>query len=242
MKLCIAQTTAAPGDVAINIANHCRWIERAIEHHADLIIFPELSLTGYEPTLAKTLATQPDDTRFNDLQALSNRGTITIGVGMPIQAATGITISMIVFQPETPVENYAKQLLHVDENPYFVRGFGQLFLNVANMTVAPAICYEALQPWHTNTAKRGHADVYAASVAKSASGVAKAARLYPEIAKASSMIVAMANSTGHCDNFTSAGQSAIWNREGVLKGQLGKTDEGLLIYDTVTDAPAKPVA
>ena len=57
MKLCIAQTTAAPGDVAINIANHCRWIERAIEHHADLIIFPELSLTGYEPTLAKTLAT-----------------------------------------------------------------------------------------------------------------------------------------------------------------------------------------
>ncbi len=242
MKLCIAQTTAVAGDVAANIANHCRWIERAIAHRADLIFFPELSITGYEPTLAKTLATQPDDARFKALQVLSNRGTITIGVGMPIQAATGITISMIVFQPETPVENYAKQLLHVDENPYFVRGFGQLFLSVANTTVAPAICYESLQPWHANTAQRGRADVYAASVAKSAGGVAKAARLYPEIAKASSMIVAMANSTGHCDNFNSAGQSAIWNREGVLKGQLGKTGEGLLIYDTVTDAPAEPVA
>ena len=56
MKICIAQTKAVRGNVQENILNHIDKIERAIAHRADLIIFPELSITGYEPELAKSLA------------------------------------------------------------------------------------------------------------------------------------------------------------------------------------------
>jgi len=54
------------GDIQSNIKNHKILIDLAVYNGADTIIFPELSLTGYEPELAKKLATTPDDSRFDD--------------------------------------------------------------------------------------------------------------------------------------------------------------------------------
>ena len=53
MKICVAQTRPLKGDIKGNIENHKKLIASAVSHQADLIIFPELSLTGYEPGLGK---------------------------------------------------------------------------------------------------------------------------------------------------------------------------------------------
>jgi len=58
MKICIAQTTSEKGNVQRNFENHLQFVERAIKLNADLIIFPELSITSYEPDLANELATE----------------------------------------------------------------------------------------------------------------------------------------------------------------------------------------
>jgi hypothetical protein len=57
-----------------------------------------------------------------------------------------------------------------------------------------------LQPNHSEKAFQLGADIYIASVAKSQSGVDKAMRHYPEVAKKYAMPVLMANSVGsvHC--------------------------------------------
>src|SRR5690349_7646591 len=120
MKLSVAQTSSVKGDVSANITRHKKFINTAIAHQADIVIFPELSLTGYEPTLAKALATDKDDPRFNEFQLLSNEGEITIGVGMPLKYRDGISISMMLFQPNQPRQVYAKQYLHPDENQFFI--------------------------------------------------------------------------------------------------------------------------
>jgi len=57
MKICVAQTRPVKGDIQSNIENHKKFIDLAVSGGADTIIFPELSLTGYEPELAKELAT-----------------------------------------------------------------------------------------------------------------------------------------------------------------------------------------
>jgi len=57
MKICIAQTTPIKGDIEKNIENHKKLIALSIQENADIIVFPELSLTGYEPKLVKELAT-----------------------------------------------------------------------------------------------------------------------------------------------------------------------------------------
>ncbi len=69
-------------------------------------------------------------------------------------------------------------------------------------------------------------------VAKNENGIAKANKHYPIIAKKYSMPVLMANAIGSSDKFIAAGQSAIWNENGIKINQLSKENEGLLIYDT----------
>lgn len=58
MKICVAQTRPVKGNIEQNIISHKELLSIAIEHNAAMIIFPELSITGYEPNLAAGLATQ----------------------------------------------------------------------------------------------------------------------------------------------------------------------------------------
>ena len=235
MKICLAQIKPYTGDIKKNIEKHLRFIEKAVSYHSNLIFFPELSLTGYEPTLASKLATGKDDGRFECFREICDQSKITIGVGMPFRNKSDIFISTLIFQPGKKLEIYSKQLLHEDELPYFKNGNSQVILEIESIRLAPAICYESLQPEHSQNASDAGAEIYLASVAKSRSGVDKACTHYQNISKKYSMAVLMSNSIGYCDNFESAGKSAIWNKKGELLKQLSGTDEGILIYDTLTE-------
>lgn len=232
MKICIAQTQALKGNVRQNIQNHLQLIERAVELKSDLIIFPELSITGYEPELAKELATSIEHEMFYPFQELSDTNHITIGIGMPINTLEEITISMIIFQPKKERTVYAKQMLHSDENPYFVCGTKQVDLNIKDKKIALGICYETLQREHFLNAIQNEADLYIASVAKSKTGIEKAFLHFPKMATEFNTPVLLSNSVGLCDNFLSIGQSAVWNKKGDLIEQLDHENQGLLIYDT----------
>ena len=233
MRICAAQLEPIVGDLERNVSQHMHLIDLAVSHRADLIFFPELSLTGYEPALAKDLATDTGDRRLDVFQTLTDAKNIIIGVGLPTHSAAGIRISMILFQPDKQRLTYSKQLLHADELPFFVPGQEQLMLSTHGRTLAPAICYESLQSSHAETAASAGADIYLASVAKPARNVEKAYPHYSSIAKRHSMTVLMANSVGPCDNFMSVGQSALWNSRGELVAKLDR-ESGIIMIDTAT--------
>ena len=97
MKVCIAQTRPVKGNVSANITAHKKLIALAVTNGAEAIFFPELSITGYEPKLAKDLAVHKDDERLDEFQHLSDNNGITIGIGVPTISENGIQISMICF-------------------------------------------------------------------------------------------------------------------------------------------------
>ncbi len=235
MKICIAQTKAIKGNVSANIETHIKLIELALTANSEAIFFPELSLTGYEPELAKKLATNQHDNRLDIFQQISDHKNIIIGLGLPTATEAQVRISMIIFEPNKPRQTYSKQQLHSDEFPYFENGVGQVIIKANNTNIAPAICYESLQPTHSENAFKLGADVYLASVAKPANGVEKAFDHYPKVAKQYGMPVLMANCIGFCDNFLSVGKSTVWTKEGKLIGQLDDKTEGILIFDTETE-------
>ncbi|KAF0129452.1 MAG: putative amidohydrolase [Bacteroidetes bacterium] len=239
MKICIAQTEPIKGNVSANIEAHKRFIELALTLHAEAIFFPELSLTGYEPELAKKLATNQNDERLDIFQETSDNNNIIIGLGLPTASESHIRISMIIFEPNQPRQTYSKQQLHSDEFPYFEQGVGQVIIKANDTHIAPAICYESLQPAHAENAFKLGADVYLASVAKPENGVEKAFKHYPAVAKQYAMPVLMSNCVGFCDNFLSVGKSAVWTKEGELVGQLDDKTEGILIFDTETEEIVK---
>lgn len=239
MKICVAQTKPFKGNISANIEAHLRFIELALSLNSEAIFFSELSLTGYEPELAKNLATDQNDIRLDTFQESCDKNNIIIGLGLPTATESKIRISMIIFEPNKPRQTYSKQQLHSDEFPYFENGFGQVIINTKNKNIAPAICYESLQPTHSENAFKLGADVYLASVAKPENGIEKAFEHYPAIAKHYSMPVLMANCVGLCDNFLSVGKSAVWTKEGELVGQLDDKTEGILIFDTETEGIVK---
>ncbi|MDX2283814.1 MAG: carbon-nitrogen hydrolase family protein [Bacteroidia bacterium] len=235
MRLCAAQFRPSPGAIAANTSIHLRLMHLALACRADAVWFPELSLTGYEPALAQTLALEPEDPRLAVFQAFSDRHGLTAGIGAPVRAEDGIRIGMLLFRPGLPRLLYCKQMLHADELPWFTPGSAQLILELGGLRIAPAICYESLQPAHSEQAHALGAACYAASVAKSQQGVDRACRWYPELAARFAMPVLMANCTGPCDTFESAGGSAAWNAQGRRLASLDSRRDGLVVYDTETD-------
>jgi predicted amidohydrolase len=237
MKIAVAQTKSIKGAVEKNIDYHEQFIKLAVANKVDLIVFPELSLTGYEPELAQELASHQDDKQFDTFQDISDKQNIIICVGMPTHNynQTGILISLIIFQPREKRLTYSKQQLHSDEFPYFTQGDYQVILPVDNHKVAFGICYESLQPEHSENAHKAGADIYIASVAKSANGITKAFKHYPTIAEKLSIPVLMSNCLGFCHDFMSVGNSAVWNNKGLQLSKLSDTDEGIIVFDTITD-------
>ncbi len=234
MKICVAQTRPIKGDIQSNIDNHKKLIDLAVSNGADTVIFPELSITGYEPELAKELATNQDDSRYNDFQKIADTKQITVGVGVPTKNNTGICISMVLFQPHQARQTYSKKYLHSDEEDFFVSGQSSIG-SIGNKTnIALAICYEISVPEHSENAFNSGAEIYIASVAKSVVGVEKAVKSLSDIANKYSMTVLMSNCIGHCDNFECGGKTSVWNDKGLLVGQLNDTNEGILIIDTDT--------
>jgi predicted amidohydrolase len=234
MKICVAQTQPFKGDIQRNIENHKKILAIAISYKADIIIFPELSVTGYEPNLAKELALHPDDHRLNVFQEISDAHTITIGVGVPTINNLGICITLILFQPHQLKQLYSKKYLHPDEEEFFCSGQNFTSLLINNTKPALAICYEIFVPEHLENVSVSGAEIYIASVAKSLGGIDKALQRLSDIARQCSMTVVMSNFIGESDGLKNAGKSSIWDSKGFMIGQLDDTHEGFLILDTLT--------
>jgi predicted amidohydrolase len=234
MKLCVAQIKSVKGDIANNISHHIRLADIAVKNEVDVIIFPELSLTGYEQEIAGESATTQDDERFDVLQKISDEHNIVIGVGMPTKTTAGNCISMILFQQNRSRQIYSKQYIHADEEAFFIGGQNASVVIDQYPNIALAICYELFVPEHSSNAFNTAAKIYIASTAKSAKGVEKAHAALPGIAGKYGMLTLFSNGVGACTEFTYAGGTAIWDEKGVLLGRLDDNSEGLLMIDTVT--------
>jgi predicted amidohydrolase len=79
-KIALAQTDATLGDVAANLGRHLEWIARAREAGADLLVFPELSLTGYLlQDLVSEVALDSDDPVFDQIADAAGDMAVVVG-------------------------------------------------------------------------------------------------------------------------------------------------------------------
>lgn len=238
MKFCLAQTAPIIGNVDANIKEHLAYIEAAAHDGASLVVFSELSLTGYEPRLAPSLAVDIGDDIFLALQAKADYSNITVAAGMPIRSKAGIHISMVILTPHAGRQVYHKRILHRDEIPYFSPGEGSPFIMVSDYKVALGICYETLQARHFEEAAVHQADLFVASVAKPDRSLDKGYIHWPAMAVKYALPIAMVNSVGPCDDFVSNGKSAIWDSNGILAAQLETSSPGSLVYNIDLLKPA----
>lgn len=170
-KLAMAQIGSEKGDVSANIASHLIAINAASRLGIRYLAFPELSLTGYEPELAKSLAFQLYDTRLEPLVKAAIKNKVTLCVGVPFRTdSLPFIASIIIHHADGQQEYNTKNHLHEGEEIFFEKGFGQKIINIEGIKIAHAICADTNYRNHMLESSNLGAEVYVAGVFISESG------------------------------------------------------------------------
>lgn len=148
VRLALAQVDCALGDVAENVRRAGELIGRARDAGADLVVFPELSLTGYAlGSLETDVALAADDPLIHSLADLS--GDIDIAVGF-VEAGTVRTYNSMAYlhagrvahvQRKTFLPTYGR----FDERKHFSPGQTVAAFDARVGRAALIICNDAWQ-------------------------------------------------------------------------------------------------
>ncbi|MEN0107584.1 MAG: carbon-nitrogen hydrolase family protein [Pseudomonas sp.] len=214
--LAAAQCAVQPGDLAGNLALHLALMQRAREQGVDFLLFPELSLTGYEPTLAHDLAQTADTSLLAPLRALAKDAGMTTVVGLPMRPADHgkPQIAAYVLHGDGSLSIYTKQYLHPGEEQFFAPGTGGELLSIAGLPVALSVCADFTHAEHLAAAAAQGAQVYATGVLIGEAGYGRDSALLQGHAQHHGMAILMANHGGPTGGWQAAGQSAFWDNHG----------------------------
>jgi len=232
MILAAAQTKPKRGDIEANLLDHYRLINLAIQNGAQLITFPEMSITGYEREYAQKLAFKEDDSRLDHLKKMARENNIIIVAGAPIQIESELFIGEFIISPDNSVSLYTKQFLHEGEDEFFQSSFDHNpMILIENQKISFAICADIDNPLHPENASKKATDIYIASIFFTPNGIPSAYRDLQSYAQKHQMNVLMSNFSGESWGSPSAGQSAFWNNKGELVAQMNDSDSGLLLVE-----------
>lgn len=233
MILAAAQTKPVKNNTEKNIQDHFRLIDIAFQRGVELIVFPEMSLTGYEREVANELAFSEEDVRLNGFKEKAVLYKMTIIIGAPILIRSQLYIGSFIFLPDNTVSIYTKQFLHEGEEHFFVPNSKyNPIIELNNEVISFAICSDINNSIHPQNANKNKATLYIASIFYTPNGIAEAYQQLSSYAGKYSMKVLMSNYGGSSYHYESAGQSAYWNNKGELIRKLENETEEILIVDT----------
>src|SRR5438477_1218537 len=110
-SIAVAQTCPVRGDVQANLDEHIRLARLAASEVAEVVVFPELSLTGYELALAKDVAFSEGDPCLSSLLDLAASNGTTLVVGAPVRLGSVLHIGAFILYPDRTTGLYTKHHL-----------------------------------------------------------------------------------------------------------------------------------
>jgi predicted amidohydrolase len=229
--LAAAQCAVKAGDIQANLALHLEFMRQAQAHDVRLLLFPELSLTGYEPSLMRDLAQDSDCALLAPLRDLARQASMTTVVGLPLRLAghANPLIAAFVLHPDGSLGLYTKQHLHPGEEQYFSAGSGGDLLRIGSVPIALSVCADFSQPQHAALAAAQGAQVYATSVLIGETGYPHDSSLLQSYAQRHGMAVLMANHGGPTGGWAAAGRSALWDEQGQCVAATSGGGDRLLV-------------
>ncbi|OON40523.1 carbon-nitrogen hydrolase family protein [Izhakiella australiensis] len=213
-RIAAAQSGSKPGELEWNIAHHLAFIRQAADREVDLLLFPELSLTGYELEHASHQALELDDPRLKVFSQAAHNHQMSIIIGLPLLHEGKPRLSALAFLPEGTRIAYAKRKLHGDETRFFTPGDGLPLFGYDHRYVTLAVCADITVDAYARDAAQRGANLYAASVLVSETGYATDAGYLQRWARDFNMAVLMANHAYPTGGLDSAGKSALWDQRG----------------------------
>ncbi len=237
IRVRIVQHRPVLGDLRANLADHAERVAAAVDDGIELVVFPELSLTGYAlGDLADAVALDPAHDLWQETAALGKDADVVLGyvergrTGWLHNAAGYLHAgSWLHSHRKTYLPTYGP----FDEGRFFVPGDRYETFDAPCGRVALVVCEEAWHPAVVHAAVLGGATVL--FVVSNAPGrgpqgggwrsqrgwhgiLAAYARLY-------AVWVVLANRVGWEEGFLFAGGSAVFGPDGELHAVADPLDE-----------------
>ena len=151
LRIAMAQLNMSVGDIDGNVAQIITAATKARDElQADVIVFPELTITGYPP---EDLLLRPGFTMaaLHGLEKIKQAvNGIDVVIGYPIQETGGLYNSAALIRDGKIIGSYHKQHLPnysvFDEKRYFVAGNEVCVVDVKGVSVALTICEDIWLP------------------------------------------------------------------------------------------------
>ncbi|MER6303157.1 carbon-nitrogen hydrolase family protein [Kitasatospora sp. NPDC001539] len=218
MKIAAAQLTCTPADIPANVRQLVALAEQARAQGAELIVFPELVLTGYELDALSddpALWVTPDDARLDTLRSTGIATVINCAVRTE-SPRPGIGTFVYGTDGEL-ITTYLKQHLYETEQSVFTAGDSDGRFAFGGLRFALATCFDNHIPDLVSRGATDGCDVHlASSLYGTGDGIHERATLYPGIAKGTDMHVVLANHVGPAGSWTGCGGAALWAPGGTL--------------------------
>ena len=245
MNIVLAQVAPALGDVAANLDMHLDVLEKARRRKADLVVFPELSLTGYTlKDLVEEVALDPaKDPRFRKLAARTKGLSAVVGFVEESPAEAGLFYNAAAFIS-------GGRLLHVhrkvylptngmfEEAKFFAQGREFRTFDTPVGRVGLLICRDFLHYGASYVHFASGADMIVCVSAAPGRGVEggdafATSRMWELMGEAvsyfSTAFVLYANRVGVEEGVTFAGGSFVFAPGGRLAGRAAYLDADLLV-------------
>jgi NAD+ synthase (glutamine-hydrolysing) len=237
MRLALAQINSVVGDVDGNADRIVEWLGRARDANADLVLFPELCVTGYP---AEDLLLRPGFVRAArravDEIAKATHG-VTALVGAPHLDTDLFNACFVLAHGEVRCV-YRKRFLPnygvFDEDRYFAPGDDLVLLRFGDVIVGPTICEDVWQPGPPATDLALAGAQLIANISASPFHIGKdreREELLRVRARDNSCFFALCNAVGGQDELIFDGNSVVLDDEGEIVARAAGFEEELLVVD-----------
>jgi len=257
MKVAIAQFNPTVGAVRDNGRRILEWLARARDQRADVVLFPELCLTGYP---ARDLLDRPGFVKrvaalTRELVAATPADiTLIFGsLGQPQGPGLPLTNDAVVARGGREIVRVSKQLLPsydvFDDARHFRAGPPSACLRIADAQVGITVCEDA---WADSLEMAGRYSVNPVAqlaaqgaqvlfnLSASPFTLAKWRRreeLFREVAERHRLTLVMTNQVGANDELIFDGTSVVWSPTGHLLARARSFEEQLLVVDLAAPVP-----
>ena len=246
MRVALAQSSARLGDVKANAAGHLETLDRARRAKADLVVFPELSLTGYTlRDLAEEVALDPhSDPLFRKIVSRCRGISAVVGFMEERSEEKGIFYNSAAFISERRILHIHRKVFlptngMFDEARFYAAGREFRTFDTPFGRAGLLICRDFLHYGSSYALYSGGADMIICVSAAPGRGVAggqafETSRMWELMGEAmsyfSTAFVIYANRVGIEDGVTFAGGSYIYGPGGRLLVRASSLEPELLIH------------
>jgi predicted amidohydrolase len=217
LVVAVAQPPCVPGDAGANAAAHADAVRSA---GARVVVFPEMSLTGY---MFDAPAVDGDDGVLAPIvSACAETGSVAL-VGAPVQGRGGWSIGVLAVDGDGGRVAYRKMFLGGAEAASFVPGTEPAVVEVDGWRLGVAVCKDTGVAEHAARTCALGVDVYVAGVLEFPEDAAVVEQRARRIASEHRVWAAFASFAGSAGGGYEAapGGSGIWQPGGVVRARAG---------------------